>query len=396
MLLSPTPPVHAPKDPAADPPTAGRARELAGRVAWPSTAERDAGRRWDEDLFTELTRAPRGPGLTGPLIPVELGGDGLSASEAFALLEGCAEGSRDPGLTLAVVTHAVLAVVPLRAFGTPEQRERYLPRMASGEWPGALSLTQTQGAARTPAVRARPGGPGQPGWVLSGELGLVAGGPRAHHFLVVAAHEDGGRTAFVVDRSTPGLRLREERPAAMRTCAWSRLVMDDCPVPKDAVLGTPGGAPGEVEPLLAALDWVFCGAPWLGVMRALVRDAIRTAGERDVFGSPLTHSQTSRFALADLATRCELAEGLLRRAAARFDAGGRPSLPEAAAARLFVTSAARDAAVTAARLAGPLTARGDRLIERTHRDALFFSATGGGPEVLQPVVAAHLLALGQG
>ncbi|MDQ0794854.1 acyl-CoA dehydrogenase family protein [Streptomyces sp. B1I3] len=396
MLLSPTPPVPDLEDVASGLSPADRALELADRVARPTTAERDAGRRWDEGLFTQLTRAPRGPGLTGPLIPTELGGDGLSASETFALLEGCAEGSRDPGLTLAVVAHAVLATVPLRAFGTPEQRDRYLPRMASGEWPGALSLNQTQGAAQPPTLRARPGGPGRADWVLTGGLDLVAGGPRAHHFLVVATHEDGSRTAFVVDRDTPGLLLREERPTAMRTCAWSRLVLDDCQVPADAVLGTPGGAAAEVEPLLAALDWVFSGAPWLGIMRALTRDAIRAARERDVFGSPLTHSQTSRFALADLATRSELAEGLLRRAAAGFDSGGRPSLPDAAAARLFVTAAARDAAGTAARLAGPLAAGGDRLIERAHRDVLFFSRTGGGPEVLQPVVAAHLLGLGQG
>ncbi|MFD6533358.1 acyl-CoA dehydrogenase family protein [Streptomyces sp. NPDC060184] len=374
--------------------TLDESRELAGRVAWPTTAARDDERRWDAALFTRLAGEHHGGGLLGPLVPRALGGRGLSAADTCELLEGLAEGSRDPGLALAVTVHAVLVTVPLRAFGTPAQRERYLPRMASGEWFGALSLHQTQGASVAPAVTARRSTSGPDGWVLTGELDLVAGAPHAHHFLVVAAHENGGRTTFVVDRTTPGLLLHDGAPAAMRTCPWGRLVLDDCLVPGDAVLGTVGEASAEVEPLLAVLDWVFTSAPWLGVMRALARDAIGASRDRSLFGRPLAHSQSTRFALADLATRSELAEGLLRRTAGLFDAGGRPTLPQAAAARLFVASSARVVTEAAARLTGPLTPTGDRLAERAFRDALFFSEAGGGPAVLHPVIAAHLLGIG--
>ncbi|MFD6423370.1 acyl-CoA dehydrogenase family protein [Streptomyces sp. NPDC060198] len=391
--------LHSPAGPRTDDGTAGtslldESRELAGRLAWPTTAARDDERRWDADLFTRLADTRHGGGLAGPLVPQALGGRGLSAADTCELLEGLAEGSRDPGLALAVTAHAVLVTVPLRAFGTPRQRERYLPRMASGEWFGALSLHQTQGASTAPAVTARRNPSAHDGWILTGELDLVAGAPQAHHFLVIAAHEDGGRTAYVVDRTTPGLLLHDDAPAAMRTCPWGRLVLDDCPVPGDAVLGTPGEASAEAEPLLAALDWVFSSAPWLGVMRALARDAIAASRDRALFGRPLAHSQSTRFALADLATHSELAEGLLRRTAALFDAGGRPTLPQAAAARLFVASCARAVTDAAARLTGPLTPTGDHLAERAFRDALFFSQTGGGPAVLHPVIAAHLLGIG--
>ncbi|WP_217246843.1 acyl-CoA dehydrogenase family protein [Streptomyces sp. AC602_WCS936] len=373
---------------------AARSRAWAGRIAWPSTSRRDHDGRWDAGLFDELATAPPGPGFAGPLVPRALGGAALTATDACFMLEGLAEGSRDPGLALAVAVHAALVTVPIRAFGTARQRERYLPRMASGEWTGALSLQQTQGTAHTPTVHARPAGPGQDGWILGGAIDLVAGAPVAHHFLIIAAHGDGACTAFVVDRETPGLLVTNDGPAAMPTCPWGRLVLDDCFLPDDAVLGTVHGASAEVAPLLAVLDWVFTSAPWLGIMRALIRDSVKAARDRRLFGRPLSHDQSARFALADLTTQSELAEGLLRQVASRFDHGGRPTPQEAATARLFTASAARTVVQGAARLTGPLPRSGDGLIERAHRDVLFLSESGGGTEVLRPVIAAALLGLG--
>ncbi|WP_028647984.1 acyl-CoA dehydrogenase family protein [Nocardiopsis sp. CNT312] len=376
----------------AEPLLAEGARRLADRVVRPSAAPRDRDRGWDPELFSELAGGGPGPGLAGPLVPLTRGGGGLSATQTCALLEGLGEGSRDPGLALAVVVHAVLVTVPLRAFGTETIKLDYLPRMASGEWVGGLSLRQTQGTAQAPAaVAARPV-PG--GWLLRGELDLVAGAPVAHHLLVVAALDGGGRTAFVVDREADGLEVGEGEPTAMRTCPWGRVVLNDCFAPDRAVLGTVGGAADEVEPLLAVLDWTFTSAPWIGVMRALAREAVGTARERRLFGRPLAHDQTVRFTLADLSIRVELASEVVRRAAAGFDAADRPSRRDAASARLFAASAARDIAERAAHLSGPFAPSGDDLAGRAHRDALFFSATGGGTEVLRPVIAASLLELG--
>ncbi|MEV5319354.1 acyl-CoA dehydrogenase family protein [Streptomyces sp. NPDC052687] len=370
---------------------AERVRKLADRLVRPTAPARDRERRWDPELFRELAEA----GLAGALIPPELGGAGLTARETFALLEGLGEGARDPGLALAVTVHAVLTAVPLRAFGTAAQRERYLPGMADGSRLGALSLRQTQHTGLAPTVTARPAPVDGDGWVLTGELDLVAVAPEAHHFLVVAGHDGrGGRTAFFVDRETPGLQITDAGPAAMATCPWGRLVLHGCPVPETAVLGTVGGAADEVEPLLAGLDWVFTSAPWLGVMRALTRDAVGEARERLLFGRPVAHDQSARFTLADLAARCELAAGLLYRAAERFDGAGGPAPRDAAAARLFTASAARAVTEEAARLSGPFALTGDHLIERAHRDALFFAETGGGSGVLRPVVAASLLGVG--
>ncbi|MFE0702124.1 acyl-CoA dehydrogenase family protein [Streptomyces sp. NPDC058872] len=372
---------------------ADRTRELVDRLVRPSTADRDRRRHWDKTLFTALS-APTGPALAGLLVPEAHGGTGLTATQTCAVLDALGEGSRDPGLSLAVTVHAILATVPLRAFSTPAQRERYLPRMATGEWLGALSLRQTQGTAFTPTITARPATDGPGGWILDGEVDMVALGPQAHHFLLIAEHEDGSRTAFVIDRDTPRLRVNSTESIAMHTCPWGHLVLDGCFVPPETVLGTVGSAATEIEPLLATLDWVFSAASWLGIMRALTSDALAAAVTRKLFGAPLAHAQSARFALADIATRGELAAGLLHRAAAQFDAGGRPSRQDAATARLFVAASARTVTEGAARLVGPLAATGDQFIERAYRDALFFASTGGGNDVLRPVIAASLLGIG--
>jgi alkylation response protein AidB-like acyl-CoA dehydrogenase len=384
------------------------ARSLAERIVRPSAAARDRARCWQPEVFAGLAEAareaaeptPTGPApsqptltgrtLTGPLVPRALGGSGLSAAETFDLLEGLGEGGRDPGLALALAVHAVLVTGLLRAFGTERQQRRYLPRMASGEWIGALSLQQTSGAAHTPTVTARAAWD-RPGWILEGTLDLVAPGAAARHFLLIAEHKGGDRTAFVVDRETTGLSVLDGGPAAMPTCAWARVELEHCVVGPDAVLGTVGKAAVEAEPLLATLDWVFTAAPWLGVMRALTKDAGQNARTRRLFGRPMLSSQSTRFALADLVTRRELAEGLLRQAATTLDLAGHPELAGAASARLFAGQTVLEVAAAAARLAGNDDV--DGLTARAYRDALFFAEGGGGTEVLRSVIADRMLAI---
>ncbi|MFI5736636.1 acyl-CoA dehydrogenase family protein [Kribbella sp. NPDC051587] len=344
-------------------------RQLAGHLARPTVAARDRHREWDETLFKALT------------VPGTFGG-GMTAVQTSALLAALGEGSQDPGLALAVATHAVLVTVPLRVFGTAAQRERYLPPIAAGEWIGGLSLLG--GAVKVRAAADK--------WLLSGSVDLVALGPKAHHFLVIAEHSTGSRTAFLVDADTPGLRVDETTPAALRTCPWGRVVLEDCQVPASAVLGGVGSAATEVEPLLAVLDWVFVSAAWLGVLRALESDALEAVRTREVFDAPLGHSQSARFTLADLAIQNELVGGLLAQVAASLDEPTARVYEDAAAARLFTTSAVRAVTEAAADLVGPAAPDEGQLVDRAHRDARFFVSSGA--EHLRPTIAAALLNLG--
>ncbi len=345
-------------------------RQLAGHLARPTVAIRDRHREWDETLFKALT------------VPGTFGG-GLTAVQTCGLLTALGEGSQDPGLALAVTTHAVLVTVPLRTFGTQAQRDRYLPPIAAGDWIGGLSLLQTAGGPAT--VTARAAGPD---WLLSGTLDLVALGPKAHHFLVIAEHSTGSRTAFLVDADTPGLEVEESAPAALRTCPWGRLILDNCQVPADAVLGSVGAAATEVEPLLATLDWIFVSAAWLGILRALATGALAATRTRVLHGAHLLDSQSARFTLADLNIQNELVAGLLTRVATGLDDSTPTAYQDAASARLFTTTAVRAVTEAAAELAGPVS---DDLVDRAYRDARFFVSSGGGAEVLRPLIAASIV-----
>src|SRR2546423_14858679 len=378
---------------------ADHARSLAERIVRPSVAARDREGRWDPALFLEIASSsidPGGPGLAGALVPRDLGGAGMTAVQLCALLDGLGEGSRDPGFTLAVAVRAALVTVPVRVFGDDRIRARLLPRMASGEQLGGLSLLQTQGGAAGPAVAAREV---SGGWVLDGDLDLVALGPVAGFLLVIAAHENGRRSAFLVERATPGLSVYGAAPPAMPTRPWGRVVFEGCFVAAGNLLGSVGDAAAEVEPLLATLDWIFSAAPWLGLMRAVADAAGELALASRLFGRPLLSSQSTRFALADVAVRRELADGLLYRSAAALDSAGGLTRDDAAVARLFVAQTAAEVADIAVRLSGPggSALRGDdHLMSRVHRDASFFVRTGGGTEVLRPVIADCLLNSSEG
>jgi len=357
------------RDDGAAGPVVEQVRQLAGHLARPTAAGRDRHREWDETLFKALT------------VPGTFGG-GMTAVQTAAMLTALGEGSQDPGLALAVTTHAVLVTVPLRVFGTAEQQARYLPPIAAGEWLGGVSL---QGGAVQVRAAADE-------WLLSGSVDLVALGPKAHHFLVIAEHSTGSRTAFLVDADTPGLQVEESTPAVLRSCPWGRVILTDCQVPASAVLGGVGSAATEVEPLLAVLDWVFVSAAWLGVLRALESDALEAVRTREVFGAPLGHSQSARFTLADLAIQNELVAGLLAKVAAGLDEPTATTYEDAAAARLFTTTAVRAVTEAAVDLAGPSAPDDGQLVDRAHRDARFFVSSGA--ELLRPTIATALLDLG--
>lgn len=348
---------------------------------------RDRQATWDPELFGALAEA----GLIGALLPSSHGGLGLSVLEVVALLEGFGEGTGDAGLALSVGVHGLLCGVPIATLGTPSQRDRYLPDIASGARVGAIALSELDGGARVAgqgvtAARTREG------WQLQGARPNVVNAPFAHHFLITAATGTGERTAFLIDWDTSGLAVQPEPGAtALRTAPSGELVLTGCQVSPGAVLGTPGAATVELVPLLAALDRTCLLAPWLGILRALVAHILVLVAEQSLLGGPLARSQSVRLAVVDLQTRVELGSDLLYRASWQLGRLDHAPRQDAAIAKLFLTRAVQDAARTAAGFAGLVP---HHLVERTHRDALALAAIGGGEEVLRSVIAGAVLALG--
>ncbi|WP_158850992.1 acyl-CoA dehydrogenase family protein [Saccharothrix deserti] len=340
----------------------------------PSAPARDARAGWDPDLFTTLGAA----GVLGVALPTEHGGRGATPLEAVALLEGFGEGGDDAGLALSATIHGVLFGVPIATLGSRSQRDRHLSHVVSGERVGAVASSET--GDEIVALRTAHG------WRLDGGKHTVANAPVAHHFLVTAISGDGSRTAFLLDRDTPGLAVRPvDEPAVLRTCPVGELVLTGCEVGDDAVLGKPGRATEELIPLLAALDRTCLAAPWLGLLRGLGGRAVRLAAERTGFGAPLARSQSVRLAVVDVRTRTELAADLLYRAAWELGSGGGTPRRDPAMAKLFLTEALLSATGVAAGLAP------DDVIVRLHRDSVAFAASAGGTDVLRAVIAESLL-----
>lgn len=360
-----------------------RGREVGRTEVEPSVAQRDRTASWDPGLFRVLADA----GLTGAALPTGYGGLGLGVLETVAFLEGFGSGGADPGLALALGVHGALIGLSVAALGTDDQRERYLSGIATGARLGGLALTEICGGA-VPSGDDITATRTADGWHLVGTRWQVVNAPHADHFLVTAA-TGAGRTAFLIDRDTPGLTVRPEPdPTALRTAPTAGLVLAGCPVTEHAVLGTPERAQSELVPLLAALDRTCLLAPWLGRLRSLAEQLRARATGPGPTGGPAFHSQSVRLAVVDVQTQVELGADLLYRAAWQLDRLDRAPRQDAAAARLFLLRAVAEAVRTATGLAGPDP---DAVLIRTSRDLAAFTAIGGGEEILRPVIAGALL-----
>lgn len=370
------------------------ARAFAERAVEPSVASRDQRRHWEPELFTELAAQ----GILGAFLPREQGGRELSTLETCFLLEGFGEGSGDAGLALAVGVHGLLCAVPIWKLGTSAQKQKYLSKIISGEWVGGLSLFELEGGAAMPNLTARAVRQGRR-WLLNGVKAHVLNAPVAHHFLVTAVTNFSASparlSAFLVDRESPGLYLRTpSEPMGMRTCPTADLLLEDCELPEEALLGTEGAALSEVLPLLLALDRTCLLAPWLGLMRALTARTLQRAREQELFARPLARFQSVRIMLSDMKTRCELSGDMLYRAAWQLDHLSRPPRLDAAGARLFVSTSAQKVARDAIQVHGLYGLAPHHLVERTCRDSMHLTITGGGNEVLRSIIAGSLLNLG--
>lgn len=371
------------------------ARTFAEREVEPNVELRDSACRWDSSMFASLASI----GLAGAsLLPHIYGGQELSILEASALLEGLGEGGCDVGLSLAATVHGFLSALPILKFGSPSQRTTYLPKIASGQWIGAVSLLESLSQQASPGVIAkRDRRTGE--WTLQGVKSLVANAPIAHNFVLTASMESedsqahsSSISAFLIDRDTPGLRVQQiEEPPAVRTCTWGELLLEDCRVPKEALLGTEGAALSEVIPLMAGLERTLVAASWVGVMRALISQSMTHAKKQSVLpGGTLVQSQSTQGLLADMLASCELSTSLLHRAAWQLDQPDRPSCQEAAAVRLFSARAIEQVIRGSIQIHGVADSEKQKSLMRTYRDVLFLAEIGGGAKVLEAVISDQL------
>ncbi len=369
---------------------AAAARKFATERADPAAARADREARFPEELIRELG----GLGLLAVNIPAGYGGSEAGAvAYAMAVME-IARADCSLAVTMAVTN---MVGETIAKFGTPEQKARCIPRLASSEWlAGAFGLSEPQAGSDPNSMSTRADLRGDR-WVLNGSKQWITSGDRAGVIIVWARTDIGagnrGITAFLVEGGTPGLSVgRHEEKMGLRSSSTVSLTFEDCEVPATAVLGELGHG---LRVALSALDGGRIGiaSQATGTIQAALQASVRYARDRRAFGRPIADFQAVSFALADMRTAHDAARMLTLRAAAQKEAG-RPFGQEAAMAKLFASEAAQVAVSKAVQVHGGYGYVGDFPVERLFRDARVQTIYEGTSEIQRLVIARNILSQG--
>jgi alkylation response protein AidB-like acyl-CoA dehydrogenase len=363
-------------------------------------------RKWGADevvpVASQLEQADEFPGalveqmkvfgLFGATIPPELGGLGLDSLTYARLMEELAFGWMS--LSGIINTHTIVVNLIKRA-GTDEQKQRWLPRMATGEVRGAFSLSEPDAGSDTQAIRCAATRDGD-FYRINGTKAWVTNGERAG-ILALAARTPEGITCFIVEKD-PGPAfegisvVRNIDKLGYKGLETVEMAYTDHQVPAANVLGGDDQLGRGLPTILGSLELgrVNIAARSVGVARAALEAALAYATERETFGVPIARHQAIQFKLADMATKVEAARLLTHNAARRFDAGERADV-EAGMAKLFASETALEVATEAMRIHGAVGYTKDAAIERYYRDAPLMIIGEGTNEIQRMVIARGLL-----
>ena len=363
-------------------------REWATSRLLPLAAEMDRTGRYPPELLRELGEM----GLMGVFIPEAYGGGGMDTVSYSIVIEEIARA--EAALAAVLSVNNSLACFPILTFGTEQQRRTYLTDLARGRKLGCYCLTEpTAGSdAASLGTTARDAGDH---WVLNGTKIFVTNGVEADVLIIYARSDEApgsrGISAFIAEKGDPGLTVGKiEHKLGIRASSTCEIVLEDCRLPKDRLLGTRGKG---FNIALATLDGGRIGiaSQAVGIARAALEDAVAYAKERRQFGRPIAEFQAIQWKVADMATRIDAARLLTYRAAWTRDQGRRHT-QEAAMAKLYASETAMWAATQAVQIYGGYGYIQDYPVERHFRDAKITEIYEGTSEVQRLVIARALLA----
>ncbi len=338
-------------------------------------------------------------GLFGITIPEEHGGLGLDVT-TYALVQ--AELSRGwMSLSGVLNTHLITARM-IATHGTDEQRARLLPRMATGEWRAAYSMTEPHAGSDVQAIRTTARREGDD-WVIDGQKMWVTNGLRSSLVcLLVRTDPEAdpphrGMTAFLVEKpagaaDVPGLTIAKLEKLGYKGVESTELAFDGFRTPASSVLGGEAGLGRGFAWFMEGIELgrINVAARGVGIATAALEASLRYARERETFGKPIAAHQAIQMKLADMATRIEAARMLMLSAAAKKDRGERVDL-EAGMAKLFATETAQEAALEAMRIHGGYGYSPEFVVERLYRDAPVLVIGEGTNEIQRLLIARRLL-----
>ena len=368
-------------------------RDFAETQVKPLAAMVDEDEVFPEDTVKKMAKL----GMLGIYFPKEVGGAGGDVLSYAMAVEELSKVCATTGVI--VSAHTSLCCAPIYENGTPEQKAKYLPKLCSGEWLGAFGLTEpgagtdAQGQ-QTTAVLDESG----QNYILNGSKIFITNAGYAHVFVIIAITgtklDKRGRqvkeiSAFIVERTDPGFSIgKHEKKMGIRGSSTCELIMEDCIIPKDRMLGKQGKG---FSVAMKTLDGGRIGiaAQALGIGEGALQEAIAYTKERVQFGRRISQQQNTQFQLADMHTRMQAAQYLVY-AAAMKKQNGEPYSADAAMAKLFAAEAASDVTRRAVQLFGGYGYTRDYPVERMMRDAKITEIYEGTSEVQRMVISSHL------
>ena len=366
---------------------ANSAKEFAEQYIRPYVMEWDESQTFPIEVFKKAGEL----GFMGVLVPETYGGSGLGYHEYIAILDEISK--VDPSIGLSVAAHNSLCTNHILTFGNEEQKQRWLPKLATAEWIGAWGLTEHNtgsdaGGMSTTAVKDGDE------WVINGAKNFITHGKSGDvAVVIVRTGEKGdshGMTAFVVEKGTPGFSSgKKEDKLGMRASETAELVFSDCRIPDANRLGEVGD--GFIQSM-KILDGgrISIGALSLGVAKGAYEAALKYSKERVQFGKPISEFQGISFKLADMATDIEASELLLHKAAFEKNAG-RKMTKLSAMCKMFASEACVRIANEAVQIHGGYGYTKDFPVEKFYRDSKLCTIGEGTTEIQKVVISRHLL-----
>jgi len=350
-------------------------------------------RDWDETQYfpKEVLHKAGEYGFMGIIIPEMYGGAGLSYHEYITVIEEITK--IDPSIGLSIAAHNSLCTNHIYEFGNEEQRQRWLPKLASGEWIGAWGITEHNtgsdaGGMATTAVQDGDH------WVLNGAKNFITHGKSGEVAVVIArTGEKGdshGMTAFVVERGTPGFTHgKKEDKLGMRASETAEMIFENCLIPQENVLGEVGD--GFIQSM-KILDGgrISIGALALGISKGAYEASLKYAKERTQFGKPISAFQGVSFKLADMCVEIEAAELLLHKAAFLKNEKRKMTL-NSAICKLYASDSCVKIANDAIQIHGGYGYLKDFPVEKFYRDAKLCTIGEGTSEIQKVVISKNIL-----
>ena len=348
---------------------------------------------WDESQYfpREVLEKAGEMGFMGIFIPEKYGGSGLGYHEYVTIIEEISK--VDPSIGLSVAAHNSLCTGHIFYFGNETQKQKWLPKLASGEWIGAWGLTEHNtgsdaGGMNTTAVKDGDH------YILNGTKNFITHGISGDVAVVIARTgkkgDSHGMSAFIIERGTPGFSGgKKEDKLGMRASETAELIFDNCKIPKDNLIGNEGD--GFVQSL-KLLDGgrISIGALSLGISKGAYEAALKYSKAREQFGKPISSFQGVSFKLSDMATEIAASELLIHKAASMKDKGEKVTTI-GAMAKMYASEACVKISNDAVQIHGGYGYIKDFPVEKFYRDSKLCTIGEGTTEIQKLVISRNIL-----